>query len=185
MSGLTRYERTVVMKAWGIVIALLLLVSTEATAQRPVTLSLGGGASVPLGRFADRASVGWHGLGSLGLSTHMQPIGLRLDAHHNRFTAKAAGPDQAITSATLNLSYRLPMTNSPFSPYVIAGGGAYRFECVGGTDCGTSTRVGWNAGVGSKWAGFGMKGFVEARWNAVNSDAGNVRFVPLTFALTF
>jgi hypothetical protein len=173
------------MKQRCIVIALLLLVSTQATAQRPLTLSLGGGASVPLGRFADTRSLGWHALASLGLSTHMQPIGLRVDAHHNRLTAKATGPDQAITSATLNLSYRLPMTNSPFSPYVIAGGGGYRFECVGGTDCGTSTRLGWNAGVGSKWAGFGMKGFVEARWHAVNSDAGNVRLVPITFALTF
>jgi hypothetical protein len=174
------------MKPRCVVIAIALLVSSHSVAaQRPLTLSLGGGASVPLGRFADGASIGWHALASLGLSTYMQPIGLRLDAHHNRLTAKAAGPDQAITSATLNLSYRLPMTNSPLSPYIIGGGGAYRFECFGGTDCGSSTRVGWNAGLGTKWAGFGLKGFVEARWNAINADASNVRFVPITFALTF
>jgi hypothetical protein len=173
------------MKPRSVVIVFTLLVSSHAAAQRPLTLSIGGGASVPLGQFADGASVGWHALASVGLSTYMQPIGLRLDAQHDRFTAKAAGPDQAVTSATLNLSYRLPHTNSPFSPYIIAGGGAYRFECFGGTDCGSATRVGWNAGVGSKFVGFRLKGFIEARWHAVNADGGNVRFVPISLALTF
>ena len=174
------------MNLRSLVATLALFASAQSVAaQRPLTLSLGGGASVPLGRFADGASVGWHALASIGWSTLMQPIGVRVDAQHNRFTAKAAGPDQAVTSATLNLSYRLPMTNSPLSPYLIAGGGAYRFECFGGTDCGSDTRVGWNAGLGTKFAAFRLKGFVEARWHAVNSDAGNVRFVPLTFALTF
>ena len=168
-----------------LLVGLLVAFASSAAAQRPLTLSLGGGATFPLGRFADGASIGWHALASLGLSTHMQPIGLRLDAQHNRLTAKAAGPDQAITSATLNLSYRLPMTNSPLSPYIIAGGGAYRFECFGDTDCGSSSDIGWNAGLGTKFAAFRLKGFVEARWNAVNSEGGNVRFVPLTFALTF
>jgi opacity protein-like surface antigen len=165
---------------------LALVVTAHAVpAQRPITLSLGGGASVPLGRFDEGASVGWHALASLGWSTLMQPLSVRVDAQHNRFTARAAGPDQAITSATLNLAYRLPMTNSPLSPYVIAGGGAYRFECTGGTDCGSSTDIGWNAGLGTKFAAFRLKGFVEARWHAVNGEGGNVRFVPLTFALTF
>lgn len=174
------------MKPRCVVVALALLVSSQSVAaQRPLSLSIGGGASLPLGRFEEGASIGWHALASVGLSTYMQPIGLRLDAQHNRFTAKAAGPDQAITSATLNLSYRLPMTNSPVSPYLIAGGGAYRFECFGGTDCGTATRVGWNAGLGAKFVGFRLKGFVESRWHAVNADAGNVRFVPITLALTF
>jgi hypothetical protein len=168
-----------------ILIALALVLSARAAAQGPVTLSLGAGASAPLGRLADNSSVGWHALASVGLGTLMQPLGLRLDAHHHRMTARAAGPDQAITSGTLNLTYRLPMTSSPFSPYIIAGGGAYRFACAGGTGCGSATHVGWNAGVGTKWAGFGFKGFVEARWNAINADAGNARFVPLTFAFTF
>jgi hypothetical protein len=168
-----------------VVAGLLLAVSNASQAQRPVTLSLGGGGSLPLGRFGDAASTGWHALASIGLSTLMQPIGLRLDVAHNRFTAKAAGPDQAVTSATVNATYRLPMTNSPLSPYVITGAGAYRFECFGDVDCGSTTRFGWNAGLGTKFAALGLKGFLEARFHAVNSKAGNVRFVPLTFALTF
>ena len=163
----------------------LLVAAKPMCAQRPLTLSLGGGASFPLGQFEDGASIGWHALASVGWSTLMQPIGVRLDVQHSRFTAKSVGPDLAVTSATLNLSYRLPMTNSAFSPYVIGGGGAYRFECFGDTDCGSDTRIGWNAGLGTKFAAFRLKGFLEARWHAVNSDGGNVRFVPITFALTF
>lgn len=154
-------------------------------AQRPLTLSLAGGGSVPLGRFEDGASTGWHAMASIGLSTLMQPIGLRLDVQHNRFTAKAAGPDQAISSATGNVSYRLPLTNSPLSPYLIAGAGAYRFQCIGSIDCGETTRFGWNAGLGSKFTGLGMRGFLESRFHAANARAGNVRFVPFTLGLTF
>jgi hypothetical protein len=165
--------------------SLLTLVSATAAAQRPLTLSLAGGASLPVGRFGDAASTGWHALASIGLSTLMQPIGLRLDVAHNRFTAESVGPDQGVTSATLNATYRLPMTNSPLSPYLITGAGAYRFECFGSIDCGTATRFGWNAGLGTKFAALGMKGFMESRFHAVNASAGNVRFVPLTFGLTF
>src|SRR5688500_2448960 len=124
--------------------SLLTLVSATAAAQRPLTLSLAGGASLPVGRFGDAASTGWHALASIGLSTLMQPIGLRLDVAHNRFTAESVGPDQGVTSATLNATYRLPMTNSPLSPYLITGAGASRFECFGTIDCGTATRFGWN-----------------------------------------
>lgn len=154
-------------------------------AQRPLTLSLAGGGSVPLGRFGDGASTGWHAMAIIGLSTLMQPIGLRLDVAHNRFAAQAAGPDQAISSAAGNVSYRLPMTNSPLSPYLIAEAGAYRFECIGSIDCGETTRFGWNAGLGSKFNGFGVRGFVESRLHAVNAHAGNVRFAPVTLGLTF
>ena len=161
------------------------LTAAALGAQSPLSLSIGGGASLPLGRFGDFANPGWHALASIGLSSLMQPIGLRLDVAHNRFTAEGAGPEQAVSSGTLNFSYRLPMTNSPLSPYVITGAGAYRFECVGSVDCGETTRFGWNAGLGMKWVGLGLTGFLEGRFHAVNAGTGNVRFVPVTLGLTF
>ena len=164
----------------------LLLMGTAAGAQDgPWHLSLAGGATLPAGRFGDAASVGWHALARISVSTLMQPIGLHVDIAHNRFTAKSIGPDQAVSSATLNISYRLPMWNSPLSPYLITGAGAYRFECFGDIDCEAKTRFGWNAGLGTKFAALRMKGFLESRFHAVNASSGNVRFVPLTFGLTF
>jgi hypothetical protein len=90
-----------------------------------------------------------------------------------------------VTSGTLNASYRLPMTNSPISPYLITGAGAYRIECFGNVSCGSTTRFGWNAGFGFKIAALTQLWFVESRFHAVNASTGNVRFVPLTFGLTF
>jgi opacity protein-like surface antigen len=173
-------RRTIIMIAVG-----LAMLAAPTHAQSPWSLSLAGGVSLPQGRFEDGASIGWHALASIGLSTLMQPMSLRLDAAHSRFTAKSVGPDQAVTSATLNLGYRIPMTNSAFSPYVITGAGAYRFECYGAISCGNTTRFGWNAGLGTKWIGLGFKGFLESRFHAVNAKTGNVRYIPVTFGLTF
>jgi hypothetical protein len=162
----------------------LVVIGSVAHAQSPLQFSVAGGASLPTSQFNNTANTGWHAQASIGLTTLTQPIGLRADVAHNRFTAKSIGPDQALTSATLNLTYRLPMTNSALSPYVITGAGAYRLECFGNVSCGPTTRFGWNAGLGTKIAALGMKWFVESRFHAVNANTGNARFVPFTFGLT-
>jgi hypothetical protein len=145
-------------------------------------VSIAGGAALPVASFGEVNKAGWHGQLSFGISSLMQPIGLRLDVAHYRFEADSdAGPTTAVTPATLNLSYRLPMTNSPLSPYLIAGAGLYRVECVEGVDCGTDNRFGWSAGLGTRLAALRMKWFLESRFHA----AGNVRFVPIALGLTF
>jgi opacity protein-like surface antigen len=159
---------------------MLAMLAARADAQRPLTLTLAGGATFPSGKLGDAAGTGWHALAGLRLSTPMQPLGLRLDVAHNRFGGDTPAPDQAITSGTLNVTYRIPMTNSPMSPYIIAGAGAYRLECIGEADCGSDTRFGWNAGLGTRLVAFGLRWFIESRFHA----AGEARFVPLTLGLT-
>lgn len=165
--------------------AAALCMGTVAEAQRPLTLSLAGGGSLPVGRFGDVASTGWHALVGIGLSTLMQPIGLRLDVAHNRFTAEAAGPDQAVTSGTLNFTYRLPMTNSPMSPYLISGLGAYRSECSLDTGCEATTRYGWNVGLGTKLYVLGFRSFLEARYHRTEIGDTGVQYFTPTFGLLF
>jgi hypothetical protein len=176
-----------IMKARCLILGLALLVPPPSVmAQRPLTFNVGGGASVPLAPFADGAELGWHALVGWGWSMLMQPLGLRLDVQHNQFPGKTAISNRSITSGTLNLTYRLPMTNSTFSPYLIGGGGAYRLGCYGETSaCAATVHAGGNAGLGMKFARFRLKGFVEARWHAANTETGNMRFVPVTFGLTF
>jgi hypothetical protein len=179
MKGETMVNRALV------VCVVLSSVSCAAVGERPINLNLAGGVALPLGSFGETASTGWHGLVGIGYSSRMQPIGLRLDAAHYRFEAEAVGPTRGITSATLNLSYRLPMTSSPLSPYLTAGAGAYRLECIGEPDCDNDTKFGWNAGLGTKIAALRLKWFLESRFQAVNAESGNVRFVPVTLGLTF
>jgi hypothetical protein len=88
-----------------------------------------------------------------------------------------------MSSATLNLTYRLPMTNSPISPYVITGLGAYRSDCV--ETCGASTRFGWNSGLGTKLNAIGLRTFLEARYHRTKRGNASLSYVPVTFGLIF
>jgi hypothetical protein len=160
---------------------LLATLASSTAAQSGVTLSLAGGVALPLGSFGDLANLGWHGQASLGLSSLMQPIGLRLDGAYHRFEAESVGVSTIIIPVTLNLSYRLPLTDSPLSPYLIAGAGVYRVDCADGVDCDADNRFGWSAGLGTKVAALRLKWFLEARYHG----AGSVKFVPFTLGLTF
>ena len=150
-------------------------------AQRPLTIGLGGGASLPTGDFGKGAGAGWHALAVVGLESIFLPQSLRADIGYAVFPFKDVGSVDAdgsstIGSATLNFAYRLPMTNSPLSPYVITGFGWYQLGC---RDCESTIRSGWNAGLGTKF-NMGLRGFIETRFHSINASGGKIRFVPLT-----
>jgi opacity protein-like surface antigen len=152
--------------------------------QRPISIGLAGGVSFPQGDLADGVNTGWHALGNLWLSTLMQPLGLRLDVAYNRFELSDADGNQSVGSATLNGTYRLPMTNSPMSPYLIAGLGAYRSECSLATGCEATTKFGWNVGLGTKLF-VGFRSFLEARYHRTKRGDRSVNYFPLTVGLMF
>ena len=160
-------------------------------AQRPITIGLGGGASMPNGAFGSSVNPGWHALATVVAGLPMLPLGLRADAAYNQFGFEAesgeglAGARQSVTSATLNLTYRLPMTNSPLSPYVITGLGGYHAACGGGATCTSSTRFGWNAGLGTKVMVLGLLTFVEGRYHSADRHDGDANYFPITFGVTF
>lgn len=153
--------------------------------QRPISIGLAGGVSLPQGDLADAVNTGWHALGTIALSTLMQPLGLRLDVAYNRFEFSAGDGDQSVGSATLNGTYRLPMTNSPMSPYLISGLGAYRTECSLSVGCEATTKFGWNVGLGARLFVLGLRSFVETRYHRTKQGDSDVNYFPLTFGLAF
>jgi opacity protein-like surface antigen len=175
------------MRRWMFVAMCLGILAPRAPlpAQRPVWLGLGGGVSFPQGDLGDGANTGWHALATLMVSTLTQPLGLRVDVAYNRFGLKDTDGHEAIGSATLNGTYRLPMTNSPMSPYLIAGLGAYRSECSLAVGCDATTRFGWNVGLGTKLYALGFRSFLEARYHRTKSGDTHLNYFPLTFGLTF
>ena len=159
--------------------------STPAGAQqRPISIGLAGGVSLPQGDLAAGANTGWHALGTLALSTLMQPLGMRLDVAYNRFGLSDVDGNQSVGSATLNLTYRLPMTNSPMSPYLISGLGAYRSECSLDVGCDATTKFGWNVGLGTKLY-VGFRSFLEARYHRTKRGDASVNYFPLTLGVLF
>ncbi|MFN2566468.1 MAG: outer membrane beta-barrel protein [Gemmatimonadaceae bacterium] len=153
--------------------------------QRPISLGLAGGVSLPQGDLADGVNTGWHAMGTIALSTLMQPLGLRLDVAYNRFEVSAGDGNQTVGSATLNGTYRLPMANSPMSPYLISGLGAYRTECSLALECEATTKFGWNVGLGARLFVLGFRSFVEARYHRTKRGDSDVNYFPLTFGLMF
>jgi opacity protein-like surface antigen len=174
------------MRRWLFVAVWLGVGSSPASleAQRPISVGLAGGVSLPQGDLAAGVNAGWHALGTIALSTLMQPIGLRVDVAYNRFEFSDVDGNQSVGSATLNGTYRLPMTNSPLSPYLIAGLGAYRTECSLGAGCEAATRFGWNVGLGTKLF-VGFRSFVEARYHRTKRGDANVSYFPLTLGVMF
>ena len=182
--------RRLILAVFG---AVVLVPNVALQAQRPVSISLAGGISLPQGSLGDGSDMGWHGLAALNFSSLMLPMGLRVDAAFNRFgsteTGVSLGSDghYDVGSLTGNLTYRLPMTNSPLSPYLIAGMGAYRTSCNFGTSasCDASTAFGWNAGLGVRMYFLRFRSFLEARYHSTERDASSINYFPLTFGVTF
>lgn len=180
------------MRHRALLLPLLLWSAVPAAlaAQRPLAVGIAGGVAVPVGRLGDDASAGWRALGTLALSSPFQPLSLRLDGAYDRFALDDAGAldgNGALTvgSATLNVGYRLPMTRSPMSPYLITGLGAYRTACASGLECGATTRFGWNAGLGTKVRVLGTTTFIEARYHRTTRDRGRMHFVPVSVGMLF
>jgi opacity protein-like surface antigen len=175
------------MKRWILTAACLgvLALPMPLPAQRPVSVGVAGGVSFPQGDLSDGVNTGWHALATIAVSTLMQPLGLRLDVAYNRFALSGADGHQTVGSVTLNGSYRVPMTNSPISPYLISGLGAYRSECSLVVGCDAATKFGWNVGLGTKLYALGFRSFLEARYHRTKRDDTHLNYFPLTFGLMF
>jgi len=119
----------------------------------------------------------------------MQPLGLRADVAWNQFSSKGTGRalspgNQTLLSVTGNATYRVPLTSSAASPYVIGGLGWYRFDCEAQT-CIASNHFGWNAGVGTTLKKTGVQMFLEARYHHTEVAAQSAAWVPITLGFMF
>jgi hypothetical protein len=182
----------------GLVLATI--TATAAQAQKKVALNLAAGVTLPQGDLADRVDMGWHALATVNLSSPTQAWGLRFDVAHNRFyqenevatpfqQTNYSGTDYSgrftTTSATANLTYRLPLYNVAFSPYLITGLGAYVSECSGGGTCDAAAHYGWNIGLGTKLYVLGFQSFLEARFHRTGFRGTDVHYFPITFGISF
>jgi hypothetical protein len=161
-------------------------------AQKPISFGVAGGASLPQGDVSDVVNTGWHALVTAGLGSVMQPLGLRLDLAYNRFgfsdqveTALGGEGHLTASSATLNITYRLPNATWAVSPYLLGGLGAYHTDCSLGPGCRSRVRYGWNYGLGAKFFFLGLTNFVEIRGHRTKRRGGDVHYFPLTVGIIF
>lgn len=172
-------------------IATIALAAAPASAQlglvKPFQLGIAGGAAQPMSDLKDGANMGYNATAALGINLPFIPVGLRIDGAYNQFGEKAGvGAKLHVISATGNLVWRLPSVG--ISPYLIGGAGLYMATATStGTVSASATdnHMGWNAGAGINLPLSVFKAFVEARYNSYSTDAGSVKFVPVTFGIMF
>jgi hypothetical protein len=156
--------------------------------------ALGGGASIPTGKFSELANMGWHATGSLNFGRHDSRLGLLIDGTYSEFGFDVEGFDvkQRWIYGTANLVYRFKRAGSEasrFNPYVIGGGGVYNSKGIGndadlfGDD--SSTDFGLNAGLGLNYTVSRIVLYLEGRYHTVFTDADDSHFIPVTLGVRF
>ena len=156
--------------------------------------ALGGGASIPTGKFSELANMGWHATGSLNFGRHDSRLGLLIDGTYSEFGFDVEGFDvkQRWIYGTANLVYRFKRAGSDasrFNPYVLGGGGVYNSKGIGndadlfGDD--SSTDFGLNAGLGLNYTVSRIVLYLEGRYHTVFTDADDSHFIPVTLGIRF
>ena len=169
------------------VAALAVTASASAThAQLSPQLGLRAGLSVPVGDLKTSQDNGYNLGVSLGLKPVLSPVGVRLEAAFNQFSAKSTIPgnvDARVFEGTANLVLDLfPLPT--FALYAVGGGGLYNTKIGSGTGS-SATDPGVNVGGGLRFGLAGFSAHVEARIHNTFSDGGNLRYVPLTVGISF
>ena len=183
----------------GFVAAALMVVSTQAFAQREdqFAIGFGGGATAVGGRASDFHTTGAHGYGSLGIGMVDSPWGVRFDAMYSSLGEKknltggttSQQGTAKVTMLTANAIVNIYGSNTHV--YAIGGLGAHWYNPKGsGTKAENDFMM--QAGMGV-WLNFADL-FVEAKWanlyRALPDEAGkqgkrSAQLYPVTLGIIF
>lgn len=195
-------SRRIVLTAAAALFSLAVAPPARAQAQVMPHFGITAGASVPLSSFGDGVNTGYHVGGLVNVPVALSPIGFRGEVGWNRFdlSDNSISGNVRMINGALNV-VMAPSTIMTAKPYFIAGVGAYNvktsidqgaiatpnglFDPTGREN--SSTRLGFNGGIGLAF-GLGSVGtLLEARYVTVNGANGgsSLSFVPISFGITF
>ena len=194
--------RHVVLSAAAALLSVALAPRARAQAQVMPHFGITAGASVPLSSFGDGVNTGYHVGGLVNIGIPLSPIGFRGEVGWNRFDLSDNNISGNVRMINGALNFVMaPSTIMTAKPYFIAGVGAYNvktsidqgaiatpgglFDPSGNEN--SSTRLGFNGGIGLAF-GLGSVGtLLEARYVTVNgaNGSGSLSFVPVSFGITF
>ena len=166
----------------------LVSISLSAAGQiitpKSVQFGAAAGAVIPSGDISSDVNTGFNGTVMVGFQPSMIPLGIRIDGAYNQMGAKGGGGNAHVTSVTGNFVWKFPSTT--VSPYAIGGAG-WCNAGVSVTGFGTfsENHFCWNAGGGISMPLSGFDTFIEARYNRVLMNGGNLSYIPITFGVMF
>ncbi len=156
----------------------LLVVAMPCEAQRPFGGGISAGVSIPISDLSKSHETGYNAAAHVRINLPILPLTLRLEGFYNKLGARVedivGDPGFRIAGGNLDLIYTFG--GMPIRPYVIGGAGFYNVKYIRGS----STDVGFNAGLGAKFRLARVGTFAEARLHMIR-DERRFQFVPMTF----
>src|SRR5512132_279892 len=177
----------------AVTLAAFALPATTARAQ--IGLGLAAGLSVPQGDFGKVAESGYHVTGLIAVGAPIIPIGLRVEGSFSEFNYKGSlggnGEKARLLYATANAVLTSP---GIIAPYLIGGVGIYRASAVCDLCTTSTTKGGFNGGVGFRFGLSGFSAFAEARYHYIGGpsdptnggvEGSSTQFIPISFGVRF
>jgi hypothetical protein len=181
------------MRSIHSVLVVAVLVATAGSgpaAAQSVTLSVGGGAALPLGFLNSGTNTGVHGVAAVSVAPANLPVSIRIDGTYSRFGLSGSGVDGHFRAfhGTANAVYRFPAAEATtIRPYLIGGLGLYNYKTIAEIpdflQDDANTDLGINGGAGVDIAAGALGVFAEARYHNVLSAGENAELLPITLGV--
>jgi opacity protein-like surface antigen len=180
------------LRALGLIAAIAAPAALSAqSSDKPISLGVSGGLSLPMGDFGEGLNSGFNVTGHVYFKpASLQSIRLRGDVSFDRFSVDGFDANVRSLGFTGNAIYDFPtQSSSMVKPYIVGGLGLYNSkfsESVGAFEGSASdTNLGIQAGAGLTFQLSGFSTFAEARLVNIFSDNTSTRFVPIVFGVRF
>jgi Outer membrane protein beta-barrel domain len=169
------------------IIPMFIAAISTASGQRMIHLGIGAGIAIPAGTFRDTYTPRENVLITVAAGPQTSPFGVRLDYSYNEFGGKSVlgKPSQGthLNIVTANLIAVLPF--GMVKPYLVGGGGLYRFQEAADTSLTTKNDFGSNIGIGCTFPFLSNAGFIEARYHRIYGRTVSEQLVPVTVGIMF
>jgi len=176
------------IRSLAVVGVLVATAGSGPAAAQGVTVSVGGGAALPLGELNAGTNTGSHGLAAVSIAPGSLPVSIRIDGMYDRFGLSYSDIDGhfRVLNGTANAVYRFPAgETTTIRPYLIGGLGVYSYKFITPDlpehlQDETHTHFGINGGAGLDVALGGLGMFAETRYHNAISRGENAEFLPVT-----
>lgn len=154
----------------------------QAQPTEGIRFGVGGGLTLPIGRYGDLDKGGWHVMGLIQFPISQSPIHARFDAMYGQTSHKSglASGSTTLTGATGDFLYHLGDRASTVRPYVLGGLGFYNVDAGGASE----SKLALGAGGGILFSIGTMHAFLEGRYMSVQTSP-SYTFLPITLGLMF
>lgn len=168
-------------------------IALEAQTTRTISLGVSGGLSLPMGNLSDGVDAGYNATGHIYFKPSTMKLALRGDVSYDSWKSKSSSSVLSSSLSSLGFTgngiFYVGESTAAMRPYLLVGGGMYRFKSsatvLGVSRSSTNTDPGIQGGAGISFNLSGFSTFLEAKYVNVFGDGENVSFVPISFGIRF